>query len=54
MWSQEGRGVCVFLDGRNNGVFPCWWGDAALGKRAGVEERGSGDVLGWPQWSRGH
>ena len=29
--------MCVFLDGRNTGVFTCWWGDVALGKRAGVE-----------------
>lgn len=24
-----------------------------MGKQAGVEGQGSGDVLGWPQWSRG-
>lgn len=29
--------MCVFLDGRNTGVFTCWWGDVALGTRAGVE-----------------
>ena len=42
MWSSERR-VCVFLDGRNTGVFTYWWGDVALGKC-----RGSGGlVMGW-------
>lgn len=33
--------MCVFLDGKNTGVFACWGGDVALGTRAGVEGVGA-------------